>query len=283
MSIGLGPIGPGECTESQIQGISNVFASTSELFNPQAFVNPQLINIANMSITSTNTRQEMEAYEAYLLALQPPPPDLAILLQQVHDFEQKLVDFDYFTQRFQIWTNFISGTSGQYPEGGWAGLNTAWIFGGYDENGVWQDGANPAFVGVLAGFTFLGLWGAAKGYNQGQYTKCQHDPNDPCAGINKILGSILGLTDTLINAAISGMNQMIDFAANILDYITQMIGYVESLVATIAQAISELINTIISAIRDGLSRLLDKLKIDPCLGGVISSCAGPDLAAALSI
>lgn len=282
--MSTGVLGPGSCTESQLGAISNVLSSTSELLNPDAFVNPQLINIANMGITADNTRQEMEAYEAYLMALQPPPPDLMVLLQQVHDFEDKLVDFEWAIDNFEIYTNFLSGKSMQFPAGPLGiGVNNSNLFGGYDENGEWQSGPNPAFIGLLGAFAFAGLWGAAKGTNQAAYTKCETDPEDPCAGVNKILGAILGAADAVINTIINGMNTMIDFAANILDYITQMIGYVESLIAVVANAVAELINGIVQTIRDGMSRMLDKLKLDPCLASVIGNCAGPDLAAALSI
>lgn len=278
-----GPLGPGKCVETQIGAISDVLASTSEIFNVNQFVNPQLVNIANMFQSSTNTRQELDNYRQVLNTMVPPPPDLMILLEQVDDFEAKLNDLDYAIQRYQIWTNFLSGKSGQYPEGGWAGLNTSWIFGGYDENGVWQSGPNPAFIGLLMGFTFVGLWGTAKGGNQTEYGQCKADDSNPCDVVNKILGPVMGLADTVISALISGLNTMVDFAASILDYIAQITGLIENLVAVIANGIAELCGVLVKALRDGIARMLNGLKLDPCLATVINNCCGADLKGTLGI
>ncbi len=278
-----GPLGPGECVDAGIKGISDLFASTSELYNTNQFVNPQLINIINMGQAADGAQQRAAVYKAYLNTIVPPPPNLAQLIAEAEHFEQVLTDYDYAVQQYQIWCNFLSGKSPQFPLGGPAGLNTGFLFGEYDENGEWQPGPDPAFLGLLAGMGFVGLWGFAKGANQSAYVKCEVDPEAPCAGVNKVLGAIIGAFNTVINTMINGLNAMIDLVANIADYIAQAIGFVEDLVAIIANAIAELCQQLVTALRDGLARMLDGLKLDPCLGAVLNTCCGNDLKASLGL
>ena len=271
------------CVDAGIKGISDLFASTSELYNTSQFVNPQLINIANMFTSATNAQQKAASYKAALMTIFPPPPNLMQLIAEAEHFEQLMVDYDYAIQQYQIWCNFISGKSMQFPLGGPAGINSGFVFGAYNQNGVWVPGPTPSFMFLLAGFGFAGLWGAVKGGNQSAYVKCEVDPNEPCAGVMKVLGAVAGAFNTMINLMIQGFNTMTDFAAHILDYIAQAIGFIEDLVAIIANAIAELLQQFVTMIRDGLARLLNGLKIDPCLGVVIQNCCGPDLKASLGL
>lgn len=270
MSTGL--FGPGECVDVGVKATADLFASTAELFNTSQFVNPQLTNILNMNSSADGVIQRANVYRTYLETLVPPPPDLAALLAQVDQFEAAAADYKTAIEQYQIWTNYLSGKSTQFPSGGPLGLNTEFLFGG-----------EPAFYYLLAGFGFAGLWGGVKGFNQNAYVKCEVDPDHPCAGPLKVLGAVMGAYNTVLNTMINGMNAMIDFAANIADYITEMVGMVEDLIGIVANAVVELTNQLLSALRDGLARSLQGLKLDPCLGVVLQNCCGPALKSTLGI
>ena len=270
--MSTGVFGPGECIDVGIKATSDLFASTAELFNTSQFVNPQLTNILNMNSAADGVLQRADVYRTYLESIVPPPPDLAALLAQVDQFEAAANSYKTSIEQYQIWTNYLSGKSTQFPAGGPTGLNTTFLFGG-----------EPQFYYLLAGFGFVGLWGGVQGFNQNSYVKCEIDPNQPCAGVMKVLGAVVGAYNTVINTMINGLNSMIDFAANIADYITQVLGFVDDMIAIVANAVAELTNQLLSALRDGLARALHGLKLDPCLGAVLQSCCAPALKTTLGI
>lgn len=264
-----GPLGPGACSQTRIKAISDLFTSADALINPAAFVNPQLTNILNMQQGSTNALQHAETYRVYLESIVPPPPNIVTLLGQVDAFEAELTRFDSAVLQYQKMTSFFSGQEANFP----TGWDTGLIFAGGAPQG-WE------MLGVLS---FAGLLGTVKGGNQSAYVKCEVDPNDPCAKVQKILGAVTGAFDAVLNAVINGLNTMIDFASKILEYTAMITGYIENVVAIVANALAELSQQLVSLIRDGLAKLLEGIKLDPCLNAVLQNIAGVDLKNALAI
>lgn len=269
-----GPLGPGQCVDTAVAGITGLLYSTSELYNTSQFINPQLINIANMNSTSQDAWQRSEAYRLVLNSIVPPPPDLAQALQDIDTFQEAIADFQFATGQYQIWTNYISGKSDVFP---FNNASLAVLFPG---------GPPPGFdIGFpfLASLSFAGVLGAAAGGNKGAYVKCEVDPNDPCAKIKTVLGSVMGVFNTVLQSIIDGFNLMIDFAANILDYIQTALGYIEAVIGILANALVELVDMVRKAILDGMSRLFQGLTLDPCLSVVMQNIMTPALKQAVGL
>lgn len=269
-----GPLGPGQCTENAVKGVTDLLFSPSELFNTNQFINPQLVNIVNMRTSRTDAFARSEIYRDYLETLFPAPPDLAAKLQQVDDLQAAMEGFDDAVNQYEIWTNYCSGKSNVFPMGD---LDMGLLFPG---------GGPPGFsVGLpmLAGIGFAGMLGLVKGGNQSAYTQCQVDPEDPCAGVKTVLGAVMGAFNTVINTIIAGYNAMIDFAADIVSYIAQALAYVEQIVGIVANAVAKLADTVLKAVLDGMSKLLRSLNLDPCLGVVLGNIMSPTLAEAVAL
>lgn len=269
-----GPLGPGQCIEEGLRAASDLLYSSGGLFNADHFINPQAGIIAGMFSSSADASDRVGLYRAYLESIHPPPPNLTALLQQVDDFQAARSSLDASIRSYQSWTDFISGKLSRFPGFGSNGLNAALLFSNRPEI--------PAeHLALLAGFGFVGLWGMIKGGNVSAYAKCELDPNDPCAKINKILGALAGMFNTILNTIIDGMNTMIDFANKIMDYITQVLAFIENIVAIIVEAVAELINMLLKGLHDGLARLLGLLRLDPCFAAIIQNCISPELQAVL--
>jgi hypothetical protein len=269
----LGPLGPGQCVEEGLSGLSDLLTSTSSLYNTDQFVNPQLTNILNMAQSSTNGEQRAEAWILGLSTIQPPPPNLTEMLGYYETYKTSVAHYQSTVEQYQIWTNFLSGKSPQFPLGGPSGLNTELLFSGNP----------PVGLGLLLGMGFVGVMGAVASGNQSLYAQCELDPDDPCAAINKIFGSIMGAVNTVINAMIAGFNMMTDFASKILDYIAQVTAFAEQMIAIVAEAVAELANMLVKALIAGFGALLDALKLNPCMKAVMGHICGPQLTDALKL
>ncbi len=269
-----GPLGPGQCVDTAVAGISNLLFSTTDLFNTNQFVNPQLVILANMNSSSQDSWQRSEAYRLALEAITPAPPDLAEKLQQIDDFQTAIGEYQFAASQYEIWTNYCSGKSNVFP------------FNNGSLSVLFPGGTPPGFdvsFPFLASIGFAGLLGATAGGNKGAYVKCEVDPNDPCAKVKKVLGGVMGVFNTVLQAMIDGFNLMVDFAANILDYIQTAPGYVEAVIGIVANAIAELADMVLKAIHDGMSRLFQGLTLDPCLSVFMQNIMTPTLKQAVGL
>lgn len=270
-----GPLGVGQCVDQAVSGISALLYSTSSLYDVSQFINPQAAYVADLALNSQSAWDRAEAYRLVLESTFPPPPDLAALLLQVDNFQAAIVNFQLMNTRYGTWSEYCSGKSGgPFPFGN---SDLAWMFPG---------GVPPGFMVAfpfLAGMGFASLLGTTSGGNKNAYVKCEVDPNDPCQGVKKILGAVLGIFNTVLNAMIEGFNLMVDFAAAILEYTTIVLGYIQSILAIIANAVAELVSSLHKAILDGMSRLFQGLTLDPCLSAVMGNVMSPALKTAVGV
>lgn len=260
-----GVFGPGECSEAGLQGITNLLDSTHQLFNPNSFTNPQAENILNMFNGSTSVREGLMTY------MSGPPPLMGPGAELAQNMMGYLDHFDAASSGFEKWTNFLSGKSSTFPD---ADLAATFNYLGRELPAQWP---------LLAGFGFVGLVGIASGATRIAYVKCEVDPSDPCARINRIFAAIMGAVNTVLNVIISGFNTMVDFATKILDYITQLLAFIDNLVSMIMDGIAALIEALVQAIRYGLAKLFGALKLDPCMMAVMQQICGTDLRAAIGV
>jgi hypothetical protein len=259
------------CTQTTLQNVIAVLDSGGTLFNPNAFVNPQITILNNLRTTNWDKHGEVLTAIA---GLNPLSPTYAADLAKLTDLEaaiETLAGHDsasYLTSRlgqYQYWTDFLSGKISFFPSGPLADIT-----GGIP---------NAAIIGTL---TFAGLIGATMGGKTADDALCLLDPESPCAGVNSLFGSILGTFNTVLGTIQTGLDFLTNMLAQAVEYVTLIVGWVADIVGRIAAEINKLVLTLLTGIRYGLAKLLTALRFDPCLGAIINEIASEALQDALA-
>lgn len=265
-------LGTGKCVEQSLAGISDRLILAENLtetaiYAPENFLNPQAANIAELIRSGNDAEAGLVAYRAGLLLIVPPPPDLAEQLANV-DAVIALIQGDYRGTIIQYtdWTEFCSGKQQVFP---------------YDSlTVIMPPGTNGMYL--LTGLGFAGLLGMVAGGSQSAFAKCELDPidpDDPCAGVKKVLGAIMGALNSMLSAIIAGMDLILNSIGEALSIIQ---GFINQIVGAIAEAISALIGMMVKALRDGMARLLKGLHLNPCFTQIMGTILVPELAAAVA-
>jgi len=256
-----GIFGPGECIDAGIRGITSLLDSSTQILNPGIFINPQAQNIINMAQGSTSVK------DGLLIFLAGPPvvadPGLGAALDRFND--AKAV--------FELWTNFLSGKSHTFPN---EELDVLF-------HRLGRHGDLPAQLPLLAGMGFVGLMGVVSGATQIAYAKCEVNPEDPCAAINKVFGAIMGVVNTIINTILQGFAIMNDFINKIMEYIDMINEFIDKIIGAVLEAINALVNAVMAGIRYALAKLLKALGNNPCMMAVLKEIAGPELQQTLGL
>lgn len=267
-----------ECIDQSLQQTANLMSGTTSLFNPDRFVNPQtaliaqaagssamrqeaiLSLVAGSSLNGTQKNTMMQLYNGFsnlggggvitgwngVLPIFADSPALGML------------------GAYKNMTDFFSGKLSIFPIDGLPGIEVPGM----------------ALLGTM---TFAGLLGVAKGGLNADNALCKVDPAEPCQSINKIFASIMGAYDTALSAIASGLNLMTDLLNSAADYLNDIQEFINQIADWIIQGISAVVEALANAVRYALAKLLNALKLDPCIGTVLELIAGPELKESLGM
>lgn len=261
----FGPFGPGECVDQGLQGVMDLLDSANQLYNPNAFINPQAENILAM----VNGRQTV--WDGLHFFMAGPPPLMEPQLSQAMALSAQLDRFKVAQEGFATWTNFLSGKSPNFPN-----AELEYLFNYFGK-------AIPAQWPLLAAAGFVGLMGMATGGTQVEYALCQVEPDDPCALIKKIFAAILNAGTFLLNTVIAGFNTMVDFAEKMLTYLAMVTAFIDDFINMILDGVMTVINLIKKGLQFALAKLFEALKIHPCMKQIMKDICSPELADAVGL
>lgn len=168
--------------------------------------------------------------------------------------------------RYLIWTNFSSGVSSSFP---------------YSQLGPIIN-TIPGYT-ILAGASFLTALSITAGAKQVDSELCEYDPEDPCAAIGGVFGSVLGTFNTSLTAILNFINGLTNFLANSASYITQIQAYIDLVIAKIIAEVTALVSMILRGLNYGLAKLLTGIGLDPCLYNLVNAIGTNQLRTALGI
>jgi hypothetical protein len=266
-------------TVNQVPCNQNLHTTFDLLSQGAAFVNPTASMIDNIK---TGGYGKIDAIEAFKQGLNPLSPTYLQDQQTLDGLKAKLVemvgqsDGTNFSQsplgQFLIWTDFSSGKgSSRFPLGDMAAV--------FEARGVAQP-AGLALLGTAGFLTVLSLAGSGKTMNQ---ELCNYDPQDPCATLTGIFGSVVGAFNTALQQILDFLNSMVDFLANAAAFIDQINDYINQLLDQIITEITNLCQLLLNSLNYALAKLLDGLKLDPCVRSLLTAVGANQLKQALGI
>lgn len=266
----------GDCLDASLQHTVALMDTTSTLFNPNLFVNPQASMVANIFTAGSN--RQSAVFD--LISSVGSPPTLGAANDSIllYNGISRLCGGQLIAPVIGMPPfHPVLGAQAPYPAMGQYHAMNQFLSGKLSifPAGLIDPGLVPNLA-IIGTMTFAGMLGAARGGQVTDGVLCQTDPNDPCKRINDIFASILGAYNTVLGLIQAGLNDILLTVAQIEAFISQMI-------AAVVNGIGALVNAFLQAIRYGLAKLLNALKLDPCLQSVITGIAGPDLQQALGI
>lgn len=252
---------------------NQVVSQTFALLNSaQAFNNPQASILDNIK---TATSGRIVTVDQMILQLDPLDPQYPVKLANLESLKLKLVNMvggqnyaNFLNSpigQFLGYTDFISGRRSTFP------AELASI------------ASTVPGAAVLAGATFFTVLSVAGALPHIKSELCEEsDPDDPCAHVNGMFGAVLGeFNSNLANmlAVMSGAAFLQDIEAAIQKVQT----FVEQVLGKIVEGLTKMTEAFIKATNHGIAKLLEALKIDPCIASLLHAVGTQQLRNVLQV
>lgn len=251
------------------QVVSQTFALLS---SAQAFTNPQatvLDNIKNL------TGGRILVVDSLILQLDPLDPQYPVKLLNLNTLKTKLVDmvgganYANFTNspigQFLGYTDFLSGRRSSFP------AELASI------------ASTVPGAAVLGGATFMTVLSVAGAWPHFSSELCEEvDPADPCAHVHGMFGAVLGEFNRNLSNMLSWMSG--DWLLQGIEEAIQKVqSFVEAVLGKIVEGLTKMTEAFIKATNHGIAKLLEALKIDPCIASLLHAVGTQQLRNVLQV
>ena len=251
------------------QVVSQTFALLS---SAQAFTNPQATVLDNLK---TLTSGRILVVDQLLLELNPLDPDYPVRLANLTNLKTKLVNmvgganYANFQNspigQFLAYTDFLSGQRSAFP------------------SELSAIAATVPGAAVLGGATFMTVLSVAGAWPHFSSELCEEvDPSDPCAHVHGMFGAVLGEFNQNLANMLSWMSG--DWLLQGLEAAIQKVQtFVEQVLGKIVEGLTKMTEAFIKATNHGIAKLLEALKIDPCIASLLHAVGTQQLRNVLQV